>query len=524
MELLLSSALVKIIDKNDVSEIRSFNCLKNESFNFQIYVCDTENDVYEIGTKSDLKISCYEVFPCKGNYDFNVKTDDYYIKTESDTYPELLIPVNKIECGKNQNKTLFFEIDCSEKAAGKHDVEVTVGDKSVSFSVNVLNENLTDSDLIVTHWFHSDAICNYFNVKPFSAEWYVHFKDFMRAYVKMGNNMLLVPVFTPPLDTEVGGERLTTQLLKIKKVGNRYEFDFSDMKKYIDEAKSFGIKYFELSHLFTQWGGEFCPKIIVEENGENIKRFGWNVKSDDEEYSEFLKQYFVALNDFLVKESIKDNTFMHLTDEPKMKDIEKYSELSAFVKKYNFGIKTMDALSHFDFIEKTKLDLPAVATDSKQIDLFENVRKLFYYCVRVDENYLSNRYFHMPLLRTAILGMQLYDKRADGFLHWGFNFYNTALSIATIDPYKDATAGGKFVAGDPFIVYPAEKGVNYSIRYFALLKAFEDYRLLKTVENKAGRAVVKEVLTRNGVCGLHEYPPDVKKYEELKNQLYDLLK
>ena len=74
MELLLSSALVKIIDKNDVSKIRSFNCLKNESFNFQIYVCDTENDVYEIGTKSDLKISCYEVFPCKGNYDFNVKT------------------------------------------------------------------------------------------------------------------------------------------------------------------------------------------------------------------------------------------------------------------------------------------------------------------------------------------------------------------------------------------------------------------------------------------------------------------
>ena len=120
--------------------------------------------------------------------------------------------------------------------------------------------------------------------------------------------------------------------------------------------------------------------------------------------------------------------------------------------------------------------------------------------------------------------MQLYDKRADGFLHWAFNFYNTALSIATIDPYKDATAGGKLVAGDPFIVYPAEKGVNYSIRYFALLKAFEDYRLLKTVENKAGRAVVKEVLTRNGVCGLHEYPTDVKKYEELKNQLYDLLK
>ena len=129
----------------------------------------------------------------------------------------------------------------------------------------------------------------------------------------------------------------------------------------------------------------------------------------------------------------------------------------------------------------------------------------------------------MPLQRTAILGMQLYETGVQGFLHWGFNFYNTQYSLKAIDPYKVTDAGGKFLSGDSFVVYPKEDGVNYSIRYFALMRGFEDYRLLKTVEKKHSREKVLEVLHSYGLHGLNEYPRSVEEYDELRHQLYNLL-
>ena len=42
--------------------------------------------------------------------------------------------------------------------------------------------------------------------------------------------MLLTPVFTPPLDTAVGGERRTVQLVDVKAEGNQYTFGFANLK------------------------------------------------------------------------------------------------------------------------------------------------------------------------------------------------------------------------------------------------------------------------------------------------------
>jgi hypothetical protein len=174
-------------------------------------------------------------------------------------------------------------------------------------------------------------------------------------------------------------------------------------------------------------------------------------------------------------------------------------------------------------VGKAKIDLPAVATTSDDMALFANTRKLLYYCTGVDRRCLTNRYFHMPLLRTIILGLQLYQENVQGFLHWGYNFYNLALSKGNIDPYEDATAGGAFEAGDPFVVYPVAKGVNYSIRYFALKKAFEDYRLLKTLENRIGRDNVEQLLRKHGVMDLENYPHEVEAYESLRTECYSIL-
>lgn len=534
MKVKLVSSVKKILKDSDALPVKRGVCLADETYTFQAVITPDESGEFNVSTVSDVEVTAYEVVFKKGNYALNKKTDDFYIKTDNDEYPDLLLKINrKIELKTGEKKTLFFEISASEKTAGEHEILILIGKNRVVFKLEVIGRKLAENDLIITHWIYSDCISNYYKVKPFSTEFYKIFSFFLRSYVKLGNNTIFVPVFTPPLDTAVGGERLTTQLVgvKIKSVGigenfvnAEYEFDFAKVKKYIDFAKSFGIKNFEFSHLFTQWGAKFCPKIIAK-SGDGEKRiFGWETPSADDGYLNFLRQYLTALDGFVSTEGIKENCFMHLSDEPHADSIVNYRKFSEFARKYTGGIKIIDALSTYDFAGENLVDMPAVYMDSNDYEKFKNVDKILYYCVWADKNNLTNRYFHMPALRTQILGFMLYEEGAKGFLHWGYNFYNTQFSIKPIDPYKDATAGGGFVAGDPFLVYPGKNDVDYSLRYFEILKAFEDYRLLKTVEKTIGREKTLGLLKSNGYKSLHEYARDERNYLNFKKSLYALLR
>ena len=114
----------------------------------------------------------------------------------------------------------------------------------------------------------------------------------------------------------------------------------------------------------------------------------------------------------------------------------------------------------------------------------------------------------MPLQRTRILGCQLYQTNVNGFLHWGFNFYNSALSYFVINPYSVTNVGGAFPPGDGFIVYPNGDGVNLSMRSEIIAMGFEDYDLLCMLEDKFGRVYVENMLKEEGVVGYTQYPRD----------------
>lgn len=523
MKIICTSALKRIFDEKDCNKIISGKCLQNESFAFQIFVvAEEEISNATVSVKGDIKANIYQVKKIKGDL-YAENTDDYYERVADDMYPELLQKVNKISVNQGENATLFVEIPAGEKKVGIHTLQVFVGDESVEFTLDVLKDELLPMDMLVTHWFHMDGIADYYGVKPFSKEFYTLFESFLSAYVKMGNTMILVPLFTPPLDTEFSRERTTAQLVGVSKKNGRYRFDFSMLKVYMDICKKHGIKYFELSHLYSQWGGQYCPKIMVKERGKLVNAFGWNMSSESTEYKRFLRLFIPKLCLFLKSEGVFENCVMHLTDEPDEKHIQRYCRLSKFVRRLNQGMRLFDALSEYSFYQTGAVDLPVVCTASKDISLFDDAERLVYYCVGVDRNYLSNRYFHMPLHRTVILGTQLYEQGVQGFLHWGYNFYNAQLSKKKINPYENTTANGGFFAGDSFIVYPGKDGVEYSLRYFAMLKAFEDYRLLKTVENKKGKAEVAQILKEEGISGWHEYPRCLSSYEDFRERLYQAL-
>lgn len=524
MELVLSSPCVKIFDESDVVPIACDKCLKNQSYAFQVLVKANKSGRYAVSVDSDLICTVSVVKSLKGDYYYDKGVDDFYVYSVDGYYPELLQSVERLDMKAGELKVLYVAVSEKEKSSGKHKIKVCVGDKSIDTILDVVDCDAVSSDLKITHWTHLDGICRIYNVEPFSDAFYKIFDKFMTAYVRLGNTMALVPLFTPPLDTVVGGERLTVQSVKVKKVGLKYVFDLTELGRYIDFCLAHGIKYFELSHLFTQWGGKFCPKIVAEIGDEKRNIFGWKVKSTSLKYKRFLKAFFAELIPFLKEKGVFENTVMHLTDEPNGPHIKRYVRLSKFVKKYNGGIPIFDALSHYDFYKSGAVDIPSVSIGSNEYDLFDKRKILVYYCCCEHKNYLTNRFFHMPLIRTEVLGVCLYGENVSGFLHWGYNFYNKKLSVAPVDPYLDTTAGENgFPAGDGFLVYPGENNVEYSIRYHSIMRAFEDYRLLKTLETKIGRTSVIEILEGAGYRSMHEYPHDADWLEKLRSKVYGIL-
>ena len=101
---------------------------------------------------------------------------------------------------------------------------------------------------------------------------------------------------------------------------------------------------------------------------------------------------------------------------------------------------------------------------------------------------VSNRFMAMPSARTRILGVQLYLYKISGFLHWGFNFYNSQYSIKHINPYAVTDAGEAFPSGDAFLVYPGEGGVpEESIRLMLMQQVMQDVRAFELLESLVGR-------------------------------------
>ena len=523
--LTLSSASLKLYTRKDCIPLSSLSLLSGESGAAQIYVTGKPYARIPVTVESSLDAAAYAVHRVKG--DFLRPDDGYYERREDCMYPDLLTPAPMLSLNAVGQGTLYIEIPATA-AVGEHTVTVRVGEESISFPVTVHKERLAENDLILTHWLYSDCICNYFGVPFASEEYYAHLRDFLASYTKQGNNTLLVPALTPPLDTLRGAERLTTQLVRVCLENGEYSFDFTDLDRYIALAREFGIQYFEFSHLFTQWGGACCPKVIVCEDGEEKKCFGWDTSATDDEYRRFLAAYLEELSAHLDALGIKESCFFHVTDEPRAQHIEHYSELSAFVKRHTGGATVMDAVSHYECLSGG-MDLPVVSMNSADLDKFLPLaRKLIYYCVEVDQDYYPNRYIDMPTQRSEVLGCMLYLTGAQGFLHWGYNFYNERYSRYPIDPYVSATAPtpeghGGLPAGDCFLVYPTESGVNYTLRYFSVMRAYEDYRLLKTLEAKIGRAAVLDLLTAEGVTRVNAYPRSAEWQIDFRRRVREMI-
>jgi len=428
--------------------------------------------------------------------------DNELLRSEPGLYPDLLEPVDgpfELEAGKWQS--LWFELaPGSETAPGDYRVcarflsgAAVLG--SVCAQLTVLPASLLPGDLIYTDWFHTDCLATYYGVEVFSEDYWSIAENFLKTAAEHGVNMVLTPLFTPPLDTMVGGERPTVQLVDVAIENGAYRFGFEKLERWIAMARRCGIEYFEMSHLFTQWGAKRAPKIVAVSGGTGRLIFGWRTPAGGKAYREFLTAFAPELNRFIDTHGLREHCYFHVSDEPGLSQLRTYGKASKLLKELFPGFTFIDALSDYGLYKRGAVGLPIPA--SNHIDDFAGkVPQLWtYYCCGQYKNRLSNRFFCMPSERTRVLGFQLYKYNVRGFLHWGYNFWYTRFSIRPVDPFKETDAGGAFPSGDAFCVYPGEDGrALASLRLKVFYEGLQDLRALRLLEQLCGREKALAVL------------------------------
>ncbi|MBR7160038.1 MAG: DUF4091 domain-containing protein [Clostridia bacterium] len=535
MILTLTDSLEKVFKNSGPKRtLRSFSVLKAQRYNMQLCIFNPDWLKTGVHIRIEGALAPYcstrvveEISAGQTNYQTK---DDYYIFEEDSarSYPDLLRPIEEgdLLIGGKLWTTLWITLDTpKEIQAGREVLRFTLfgeqGDiASSEVEVEVIDAILPSSDLHFTNWMHYDSIADYYGVEPWSDRYYEILGTYLDSAINHGVNMVYVPLFTPPLDTQIGGERTEVQLVDISvNDDGEYHFDFGRLDEFVDFCRSRGVGRYEMCHLTTQWGAKACPKIMATTPYGYEKIFGWDTSSTSEEYCRFLEEFLPRLDSYLVEKGIDRKVYFHISDEPSEEQWQQYSKVASFVKGLLKGYQVIDASST---TSNPYVDIPVLSTTHIGEDVPEGIWA--YYCCTASDNYLSNRFFGMPSLRNRILGMQLYETGIEGFLHWGFNFYNTAFSLRRINPFVTSDAGGAFPSGDSFVVYPGVNGAMDSLRLEVLYEGIEDRMSLKMLESMIGRERVLEILHSEGVRGLREYPHSEEWLLSFRDKVNALIK
>jgi hypothetical protein len=516
LSLIFTHCLEKIFHRHHLPQIeqqRQFSCLDNESLSWQAVYClykednETRRELrYRLEGELAEYISVRQVQSVPSHFPCYAEVDENYLTTEPGLFPDLLMPIaeQRFFAACRYYGSLWFTFSPPPKgmSGGDYPLTLTLFDQETdeelavaTMTLHVVATALPRQTLLHTEWLHTDCLADYYQIAVFSTEYWQAVRNYVRNAVANGVNMLLTPIFTPPLDTAIGGERTTVQLIGVARTAAGFQFDFSRLAQWVELAQEEGIEHFEISPLFTQWGAAHAPKIVVDVAGEMQKLFGWHTDAHGHEYQQFLQALLPELTGWFRKRNLQQNVWFHISDEPRLENITDYQRASDALRPLLDGFRTFDALSDFDFYQRGLVETPVVATDHLEPFLEHQVPHLWAYYCCLQKVEVSNRFFAQPSARNRILGVQLYLYHISGFLHWGYNFYNSSHSLEKLNPYAVTDSGNAFPSGDPFVVYPGPDLMPLeSLRLRVFHQGLQDLRALQLLESLTDRSTVEQLI------------------------------
>ena len=510
------SSLEKAFVNGDIDSfdtLERISILKNERLSFQlVFLNDGENAVTlrpVLGFSGKLAdfATVRQIMNVPSLCPYTGSHDDNFLYTEPSLCPDILYPVDpygRIVAGRGNLGAVWIEIDLrnaeniNSSLSGPLTLTLTENGKILSentLEIEIIDAEIPEQTLICTDWFHCDSLAHQYGCEVWSERHWQIVENFAKTAVSNGINMLLTPLLTPPLDTNPGKERLTTQLLGITVENGEYSFDFTLVDRWIDMCDRVGIKYFEICHLFTQWGAGHAPKVIAYVGGVQKRIFSWDTDATSPEYIHFLRSMLTEFIAHMKSRGDDSRCFFHISDEPLEAHLESYKKARAVVADLLEGYKIIDACSHVEYYLEGIITNPIPANDMITPFLENNVPDLWTYYCCVQSKKVSNRFMAMPAWRNRVLGLQMFKYDIVGFLHWGYNFYNSERSVHPVIPFVEAGAEQAFPDGDAFSVYPSSDGTALeSTRIVVFHEALQDIRVAQLAEKLCGREAVISAL------------------------------
>lgn len=337
------------------------------------------------------------------------------------------------------------------------------------------------TDFPVTHWISADSIWEYYKIAPFSER----FWELADAYIANLTAHNLDVVYSPIFNARHEILERPAQLLKVRPIGDdRYEFDFSDVRRWIQLAKKHNAHYVEWTHFFTPapTSGKYPQRIF--ERWETMGKLLWppEISAVSETYRRFLEQFLPEFKQVLIEEQMLDRSLFHCADEPDGPvQVADYRQARALLKELAPWMKVMDAMSDPIYATEDLTDMPIPSIVTAPQFTAAKCDAWVYFCCGPRGRYLQ-RFLDTPLPKLRMASWLFYKLKAKGFLHWGHNYWFVFCTGTPTNPFIDAavSAWPGMPHGDAFIVYPGDNGPIDSIRWEVFAESLQDYALLQT--------------------------------------------
>ena len=374
---------------------------------------------------------------------------------------------------------------------------VKIGDTTIPVEIEISTVVIPEESMKMCIWYEKSKVEEYHNVKIGTPE-FERLDDIYHAQMRR-TRINYVPA------------KLAREC--IKDLGdNKYEFDFSEMEKYMKKMVELGFRGF-----YDHFG--------YSKNIEVSTLYVHELESTSFEAYQFMAQFLPALSDFLEKNGWLDMYMMSVCDEPRATNFMEWRALSGIVKRLAPKIRQFEPTS-FGWTQGY-LDTYVVLSNQyiEHQKEFEILRKLgggefwYYDCSGPRGNGYINRFTDGDLLAVRYHGWATYAYDMVGYLHWAFNNYQGGQ-----DPFKQSCPILNYACevvplppGDTCLVYPAKDGPWISVRLENMRAGAEEYEMLRALE-KSDKALADQLCSRV-FHAFNDVEHDAVLFRQTRNEL-----
>lgn len=409
--------------------------------------------------------------------------------------PDPLMPATDVRANPYTSRSFWITLNIPAKLRpGSYKLNVNVAWENVYFKQErgkkgtttlPLTINVTEmvvrprEDFPVIHWWRGEATWNYYKTDMFDDRWWELTKAQLTDMLDHGSDVIYVPVL---FDLKPVFKRPCQLLIVDEPAPGKYVFDWSRVKKFMKMCREIGVKRFEWSHLWVYHGVDHPVRVYKKVENEFVMLWPTDISGFSDTFINFLKQFLPEFHQFLLDENVLKHSYFHISDEPYAKDLENYKKAQDLLKELAPWMRPiMDALSDINYGRQGLVDIPVVVLPGAKAYFDEKIPHWVCFCTDPKGDFL-NRFFDTPLPKLRMAGWLFYHFNAQGFLHWGYNYWNKLETQEVLDPYIQADAGvyPHIPYGDPFVVYPGPDGPINSIRWEVFAESLQDYAILQT--------------------------------------------